>query len=555
MRLKNSIAPLAVFSAFANVLLLVAPLHMMQVYDRVLSSGSTATLLYITLIAFVGLAIYGICEAIRNRLAQRMSAKFATDVADDLFGSATALRDDRNSGRKMLRNFNTVKAFLGSKTYISLFDLPFAPLFLAFLFLLHFQIGLLTLFGICILAGIAVLNMRLSKKPQKEALDSQAEATAFANVILDRSEDIRAMGLLPQLVGRWGNMTGKSLNAQDTSTTIAANFYGITKAVRSALQVSIMAWGAFLVLVGDMSGGLIFAASMISGRALQPIEQFIAGWESINKAKSSWNEMDKFLQSAKNETQPLTQPMPTGVFTADNVSCRFGEVEILRRVSFTLNPGELMVIVGPSGGGKSTLARILAGATVATSGHVLLDGCEQQNWPQEQWGKYVGYLSQDIMLFPGTIAENIARMDQSPSETAVIDAAKMTGIHDMINKLPEGYSTRIGDGGFRLSGGQLQRIALARALYTSPHLLVLDEPNANLDQEGEILLSNTLVELKRKGVTIMVVTHRKKLLEAADKVLLVKDGSAKVKTLASSPATQSAAEPQVESPMVGASAA
>ncbi len=525
----NACRPLLIFSVIANVLMLVAPLHMMQVYDRVLSSGSGSTLLYITLIGAACLMLYGLSETMRTRIAQRISASYTVKHADRLFAGMTDGSLPVERSNEITRNFNTVRTFIASRSLIGLFDLPFAPFFLLLLYLLHFQIGLVTTIGAGILIAVAWINKTSTAEDSEQAAHANSKALGFANAVASRSEDIRAMGLLPAVVERWGSLTGESLNAQDISTKKTAMFFGISKAVRQILQITIMAWGAWLVLSGDMSGGMIFAASMVSGRALQPIEQVIGAWDSINRARSAHEGIEAVLAEADDRTGRIRQPEAKGQLTVSgaSLSVKMGDKDmtILNNVSFSLEPGNLLAIIGPSGAGKSTLARIVAGALPPSAGEIMLDGCLQANWPTGQWGESVGYVGQDILLFPGTIAENIARMSLRPDEQKIIRAASLAGAHQMINAFPQGYMTVIGDGNLRLSGGQKQRIALARALYTSPKLLVLDEPNAHLDLEGTQILTESLKAIKSTGAAILVVTQRKQILSVADDVMLIKNGT------------------------------
>ncbi|MEM7069819.1 MAG: type I secretion system permease/ATPase [Pseudomonadota bacterium] len=528
MRLDRGYKPLLIFSIFANLLMLAAPLHMLQVYDRVLASGSRETLLYITIIAAICLGLYGITEAIRTILAQRLSAQYAMKQADPLFNGMTDGTVPIEKSNEIIRNFNTVQSFIGSRSMIGLFDLPFSPVFLLLLYLLHFQLGIITTIGLAILVGIAWINKTTTAEDQDKASHTNGEAIGFASAIANRSEDIRAMGLLQPLVQRWGAVMGESLNAKDSASAKSAYFFGLSKAARQILQIIIMAWGAWLVLGGDMSGGMIFAASMISQRALQPVEQVIGGWDQINRAKSAHKSVEEALGEVGKSEAAVEQPEPVGNLKISQLSLRFEgkerDIEVLENVSFSAEPGQLVAIVGPSGAGKSSIARIVAGAMDATSGEVTLDGCLQKNWSRKQWGEYVGYVGQEINLFPGTIAENIARMATAPDEKRVVEAATKAGAHALINSFPDGYMTRLGGSGVRLSGGQTQRIALARALYTEPKLLILDEPNAHLDQEGENILMQSLQNAKEKGVTILVVAQRQQILRIADKVLLIKDG-------------------------------
>ena len=528
MSFTHVFKPLIVFSVITNVLMLAAPLHMMQVYDRVLSSGSKETLLYITLIAGFFLALYGVCEAIRSKLAQRISAQYAVMKAEPLFQGITSGSVPVEKSNEIIRNFNTTRMFISSRTMIGFFDLPFSPLFLVLLYLLHFQIGLITTVGAALLVTVAWFNKTLTAEDQKTSTAANSKAIGFATAMTTRSEDILAMGLLPSLVQRWGDIMRDSLNAQDIAVGKSATFFGISKGIRQILQISIMAWGAWLVLNGDMSGGLIFAASMISGKALQPIEQVIGGWDSINRARTAHAEIEKVLKNAQKNVEKIEQPTPIGNLNLHDVSLAVKglkkEHTILSNINFQAKPGTISAVVGPSGSGKSTFARIIAGAVKPTQGEVMLDGCLQTNWPVEQWGENVGYVGQELLLFPGTIAENIARMSISPDEKQIITAASLAGAHDLINSFTEGYMTQLGDGALRLSGGQKQRIALARALYTLPKLLVLDEPNAHLDKEGEEILMGSMKQLRDLGTTIIIITQRQEILKIADNVMMIKNG-------------------------------
>lgn len=515
---------LAVFSALANLLVLAPSIHSLQIYDRVLSSRSVETLVYITLITAAALVAFGYCEALRERLANRMSARFTVEHTEELFTAINRIGEQRAKCQEMLRNFSTVRLFIASKAFTSLFDLPFSPVYLLILFLINFKVGLLITCGAIFLAAVAYLNKKTTAESQRLASNTSNKALEFANAVSMRSEDIKAMGLLPQLVDRWGSMMAESLQAQESANQGNAFFSGLSRAVRQILQISIMGWGAYLVLAGDMSGGLIFAVSMISGKALQPIEQLIGGWENINRAKLAADALAEFLNDAAQMPEQLDQPVPTGLVTIEKVSFTVGKSEILSGINFTIQPGEFLGIVGPSGAGKSTLGRIIAGASNPTEGNVILDGCSRKNWSDEQWGQYVGYVAQETSLFPATVAENISRMAVDPDESRIVDAARAAGVHDLINAMPNSYATMIGDGKFRLSGGQTQRIAMARALYSSPKLLVLDEPNAHLDSAGDATLALIISSLKSSGVTVVAITHRNDILKSADRVLLLKDG-------------------------------
>ena len=520
---------LAFFSVATNMLMLAVPIHMMQVYDRVLSSRSVETLLYLTLVVIAALAVFGTAESLRSQLSQRLSARYATAHAERLFAKLVGAHHGSSDDHRILRDFSQVRVFLSSKQMVGLFDLPFAPIFLILMFLLHITLGALTLVGILALVGIAAANNKWTAHLQETSGKSANEAQGFAQAALARAEDIRAMGLMPNIMARWGGKTAEALNTADSAAERNAKFFGLSRFVRQTLQISMMAWGAYLAIQGDISAGLIFAASMISGRALLPIEQVIGGWSNIAQAYASYLRVDEFLKS-KNKAQPLVAlPSPQGeigveclTYNADGAAN--AERPILDNLSFRVSPGTIVAIIGPSGAGKSTLARLLVGAIQPSKGNIRLDGFELDQWSDGVRGAAIGYVPQDIALFPGTIAENIARLDPAPDEQRIIDAALKSGVHELVARMPDGYQTLVGGAGISLSGGQRQRIALARAFYSDPKVLVLDEPNAHLDQEGEQLLMNALLTAQTQLLTIIVVTQRRSMLKAASHVLLLKDG-------------------------------
>ena len=390
MNLPREYRPLLIFSVISNLLMLVAPLHMMQVYDRVLSSGSNETLLYITLIGLCMLAFYGVSETIRTRLAQRIANQYTVNRADKLFALLMESPGAGSAGPEMMGNFTTVRNFIGSRTMIGLFDLPFAPLFLVLLYVIHIQIGLLTTVGLGALIGIAWLNNRQTAGSQMMATSASEEARQFAYGVFGRSDDIRAMGLVPSLSERWGRLMGGSINAQDSYAYKNATFFGLSKSIRQSLQILILAWGAWLVLQGQMSGGIIIAASIMSGRTLQPIDQVIGAWDNINRARSASAEVEKFLENDIRNNENLQQPVPVGNFSASGISYsvpgKDGDIALLNDISVSIAPGEILAVVGASGSGKSTFARIAAGSLEPTTGKIQLDGCAQPNWLQQQWG-------------------------------------------------------------------------------------------------------------------------------------------------------------------------
>ncbi|MFD0916457.1 type I secretion system permease/ATPase [Pseudahrensia aquimaris] len=524
---KGSLKWIAIFSIAVNLLVIVPALHMLQIYDRVLSSNSLETLIYISLIAIGAMILFGIAEAVRGVLAQRASAKYTVEVADPLF-SRLAASNGRVQSSSYLRDFNNVRSFISSRTLVGLFDLPFTPFFLLLMFLLHWTLGVVTVVGMVLLAAVAWLNKTMTAEKSEQAKQFDVGALTFAQSVFSRSEDIRAMGLLPSIMERWGTQMGMSLRASDEAASQASAFYGTSKAVRKVLQILIMAWGAYLVINGVISGGVIFAASMISGRALGPIEQVIGGWDRIAMARDADKNIKELLAQSDGDEDKIRLPEPAGHISVENLVWNPHEEgsgpPILDGISFDLEAGKTLAIIGPSGAGKSTVAKAIVGALNLDEGQVRLDGAERSQWPEDQWGESVGYVSQEITLFPATLAENIARLETRPDERRVVAAAQAAGVHEMITRLNDGYGTVIGPGKIMLSGGQKQRIALARALYTNPRVLVLDEPNAHLDAEGEESLVQALERAKAQGRTIIIITQRRSVLRAADYVLTIRNG-------------------------------
>ncbi|MEM1039946.1 MAG: type I secretion system permease/ATPase [Pseudomonadota bacterium] len=517
------------FSVAANVLLLAMPIHMIAIYDRVLTSRSQETLLYITLMAVIALVLLGITEAVRMMIAQRSSAKYVTVTAGALFGGLVHADSSANNERsQLLRDFYSLRSFLAGRAMIGLFDIPFTPLFLALLFALHVQLGVITLFGIIILAGLAYANRYFSHAVSEEATRTSSDAVSFSQSVLSRNEDIRAMGLFPAFLKRWGGKMNKALNHADETARVQAMFFGISRSVRQILQIIIMAMGAYLVLDGSLSGGVIFAASLISSRAFVPVEQVIGSWDQIVHAKSSFANLSAFIKHNPPQPRAVVPQMTVGDLEVQKVSFEVEAgkrvVSILRDISFSMKSGHVLAIIGPTGAGKSTLAKILSGAMKPTEGAVRLDDFDLTLWPDERRGESIGYVPQDAHLFPGTIAENISRFEQHPDEDRIIEAARKANVHSQIAKLPEAYATQVGRDSHEMSGGQQQQLALARAFYANPRVLVLDEPNAHLDQTAEDSLLRALALSREEGVSSIVVSQRRSILKVADYVLTLNDG-------------------------------
>ena len=522
------------FSVAANLLLLAMPLHMLAVYDRVLASGSGATLFFITALAFGALVLLGVAEIVRLRIAQRMAAGWTARTAEPLF--ARLVRDDEVRGANgepvqrasVLRSFYALRSVLGSRAVLAVMDLPFTPVFVLLLFVLHVQIGFLTVGGIALLAALAWGERRMAAGTSDAATRANGEAVTFSQGFVGRAEDIRAMGLFPDVLRHWGTRMGRALVHSDEASRINAAFFGLSRTVRQGLQVLIIAWGAWLVLDGQLSAGVIFAASLISGRALVPVEQVIGAWDRLVQGRRAHEEIEHFLSNA-----PLPEPAVVPAVTAGDLDVRGLAVEvasggrtvsILRDVTFALASGECVAVVGASGAGKTTLARCLAGALEPTRGQVRLDDFELSRWPDRRRRESIGYVPQDATLFSGTIADNVSGFAARPDDDAIVAATRAAAVHDAVVRLPEGYGTHVGPGAHELSGGQRSQVALARAFYARPRLLVLDEPNAHLDQPSEDALLRAVARLKSEGVSVVIVSQRRSVLKVADRVLSLEDG-------------------------------
>ncbi len=513
----------------ANLLLLAVPLHMMQVYDRVLSSGSVETLFYLTAIAAVALIAFGIVEILRQAVAQRYANRWQVANADTLFRAIGENALSEKDGQAAMQSIQLVTAFLSSRAWISLYDLPFTVIFLGLLTLLHWQLGVITAIGAVLLIGVSILTKSTTAAEQERATAADFAARQIGTSTLRRREEIHALGMAPNLTARWGSSLAAAIADKDAASLRRGLFYGIGKSLRQILQIGVLAWGAYLVLTGDLSGGIIFAAALLSGRALQPIEQAIGAWDHIHQAAEASATLAVLMPRHGPGVEATVLPPPRGILSATALSQwpdgNRQRPPILDTVGFMASPGELVVVIGRSGSGKSTLARLLSGALLPDDGEVRLDGFDLQGWRPAQRGAAIGYIAQDTRTFPVSVAENIARMACRFDDADVVAAARKAGIHDMIAELPDGYATLLGPDGVTPSSGQLQRLSLARAFYGNPRVLVLDEPNAHLDADAENLLTETLCKARDDAMTVVVMTQRRALLARADRVLKLENGT------------------------------
>jgi PrtD family type I secretion system ABC transporter len=527
---RTSFVVVGLFSLVINAMMLAMPIYMLQVYDRVLTTGRIETLIMLSVMAATALVIMGAMDALRSaimvRLGRWINARLAP-IFLTLSVRGRLLGDE--AGAQPLRDLSVLQNFVGGSGLTFLFDTPMVPLFVALCWLLHPDIGILALGAAVLLFSFSIVNDRLTRKPLLEANVGQIRAVAQAEAAIRNAEVVRAMGMLPAMVERWRIVNDRTLQATQMASARSGVIVGITKATRLLVQIAVLGLGALLVIQTSLTAGSMIACSILIGRALAPVEQAVTAWKVFIAARIAYGRLKSRLLTLPPEAQRTRLPAPCGSLTVEAVSFvpPGGSQAVLRQVSLAVEPGEAVAVVGPSAAGKSTLCRLLVGLVQPSSGKIRLDGAELGHWDLDQLGRFIGYLPQDVELFAGTVRDNIARMGKGSDED-VVEAARLAHAHDMILHLSDGYDTQIGDAGAKLSGGQRQRIGLARAVYGDPRLIVLDEPNANLDQVGEAALAGAVDELKRRGAAMVIVGHRPSTLAHADKILVLKDGRAEL---------------------------
>jgi ATP-binding cassette subfamily C protein len=523
---RNLVA-VGIFSVFVNLLMLTMPIYLFQISDRVLTSHSIDTLLMLSLVVVGLIGVLSLLDALRRQVLSRLATRMETILGGPIIASIITQAPASDGGNvQPLRNLHQVRSFLSGPTMLVLFDAPMAPLYFAAIFLIHSQLGYIVLIAGLALIAIAVLNQRATSAPLGQASAYGARAEAQAESLARNAQVVNAMGMLNESVAQWGREQAMALTMQSGAQDRSVWISGLSRFVRLITQIAILGWGAYLALNGQLTGGMMIAASIIAGRALQPLEVMIEGWRSVVHARTAYDRMCASVEALRSEPPRLKLPKPKGHLVADKLLyLPPGTKEpVLNGVSFELRPGESLAIVGPSGSGKSTLARMLVGCLHPTAGKIRLDATELRNWDRRQFGEFTGYLPQEVELFPGTIRENVCRMRRDLPDETVHRAALLTSVHNMICHLPSGYETVLDRSGAPLSGGQKQRIALARAFYGDPAVVVLDEPNSNLDALGELALSEAIQRAKQNGITVVVVTQRPTLLNIVDKVLILRAG-------------------------------
>jgi len=518
---KQTLWVVGCFSFFINLLALTSSVYMLQVYDRVLVSRSTSTLLYLTLFAAGCLATLGLLDVVRSRLLVRMGARFDAQLSERVF-NRTLQRARSSQG---LRDVDHLRAFFSGSTTLSLLDVPWVPIYIGLVYLLHPWLGHVALTGGIVLLLLGLWNERSTRAALEQAGKELSASARFAELSARNAEVVAAMGMLPALGRVWRERHDFGLGLQGLASDRAANVSATAKAFRMLLQVAILGVGAWLVILQQTTAGVMVAASIVMGRGLAPLETAISGWRGFLMARGAYQRLLRDLGDAGDTPVGMRLPRPHGALEFDGVSAAPPDSRkiIVHQLAFRLEPGTCLGVTGPSAAGKSTLARLAVGVWRPTVGAVRLDGMNIADWHPEDVGSALGYLPQDIEIFPGSVAQNIARFSE-PNPEAVVQAAQLAGAHAMILALPQGYDTVIGPAGANLSGGQRQRIGLARAFYGEPALIVLDEPTSNLDAEGEAVVRQAIEQLKQQGKTVVVIAHRPALLAGTDQLLVVVDG-------------------------------
>ncbi len=525
---RRNLAIVMLFTVASNILVLAIPTYLFQISDRVLTSRSLDTLVMLTIVIIGAVILQAAFDALRRFILMRTAVEIAAQLGAPIL-SAAARASLQSNGREyqVLGDLAQVRAFLVSRTLLSFLDAPIAPLFVVAVFLIHPHLGCIVVLTALMLLAFTQINQRMTAEPFAEANTAQVRANLHLESMSRNSQIINALAMIPETVQLWGKDTATSLKsqviAQDRNITIAA----ISKACRLLTQIAMLGWGAFLSIEGQLTGGMVIAASIIAGRALAPIEGAIEGWNQYSQSRAAYARITALLKSSPLNFDRLNLPKPEGRLDVERLLYvpQGTKRVVLNGISFALQPGDSLAIIGNSGAGKTTLGKMLVGSILPTSGSVRLDLMDLRNWDQRQFGENIGYLPQDVQLFPGTIKANIARMRLDADDEQIYRAAMLADVHEMIASLPHGYETVVAADGAPLSGGQKQRIALARAFFGDPRMVILDEPNSNLDNAGDAALLQALRHAKEHKITVATITQRPALLSSVDKVLLLVNGT------------------------------
>ncbi len=526
---RGAFLGVGVMSCIINLLYLTGSIFMLEIYDRVLPSRSVPTLVGLIILASFLYIAQGVLDMIRGRILGRIGTALDEALNARVFETVVRLPlmiGSRNEGLQPLRDLDNVRGFLGGMGPSAFFDLPWLPLYLAICFAFHVMIGVTALVGAIILVSLTLVTEYMSRQPAREAMGLAARRNDLAAASRRNAEVMIAMGMFGRLTQRWSQANEKYLEGNQHASDVAGGLGAIAKVLRMMLQSAVLGVGAYLVIHQEATAGIIIAGSILSARALAPVDLAIAHWKSFAAARQSWRRLNQLLeQMPVRAAQTLLQP-PSSQLSVESVSIAApgDQKVIVQDVSFTLTAGHGLGVIGPSGSGKSSLIRALVGVWQPFRGKVRLDGAALDQWSSDLLGRHIGYLPQDVELFTGTVAQNICRFDPEAKSDEIIAAAKEAGVHDMIIKMRDGYNTQVGEQGAALSAGQAQRVALARAVYGDPFLIVLDEPNSNLDTEGDEALTRAVRGARERGAIVVVVAHRPIGIEAVDQILVLKDG-------------------------------
>lgn len=544
------------FTIVINLLGLAPIFYMYQVFDRVILSGNVMTLVMLTAILVFLVAVNAMLDRVREMMVQCLSHKIDEKLSQRLFNVALEqnLKTPGSNASLIFGDLATLRQFVTSNSFFAFFDAPWFPIFLGFIYVFSIWLGLFATVSAVLMVSIAFMN-EVASKPLAEASTLGVQSTNMATNALRNAEVMHAMGMTPALRDRWYKFHSRSLKIQAEVGTKSTVLVALTQFLSPVMQSGIVGLTAFLVINGFTTPAAMMAVMLLMGRTMQPLMQVIGSWKQWRGALSAFNRLDALVKDNPDRVKGMALPPPKGVLSTEAITTMApgGTTALLKGVTFTVNPGEALGVIGPSGAGKSTLARVLVGIWPSMMGCVRLDGVDLFTWHKEELGPYMGYLPQDVQLFAGTVSENIARFAKVDAEK-VVEAAQLAGIHQVILNLEKGYDTELGDGGAGLSGGQKQRIGLARAFYGNPSLIVLDEPNANLDEQGEIALAQGIMKLRQMGKTIVIMTHRPSVLQVTSKLLILDGGVVKAygatKEImdAMAKASAQAAAPQVRTP-------
>lgn len=528
-RLRGALGAVVLFSLVINILMLTGPLFMMQIYDRVLASRSIPTLIALAGLAAGLYAFFGLLEALRSRVLHRVGRGLDASLSQACFAAElmVPLRAGPQGERATpVRDLERLRQFVGSQGPVAIFDLPWLPLYLLVIFSFHVLLGAVAACGAAILVVLMLVNELSTRKLSRAMAERQAKRSTFAEMGRQNTESVAAMGMLPHLQQRWGRLSAEHHEAANRVADRGAMFSSLTKTFRFVMQSGILAAGAYLAIENAISPGAMIASSIIMSRALAPVELAVSHWQGFLAARQSLRRLRLLVDRPDAPQAATALPAPQHRLDVSGLGVVPPGLRVatLQGVRFALEAGDGLGVIGPSASGKSTLARALVGVWPAAQGEIRLDGATPDQWPRDVFGRFIGYLPQSVELFDGTVAENIARFDPEAASEAILAAARLAGVHEMILALPDGYDTRIGEGGAVLSAGQRQRVGLARALYGQPFLVVLDEPNSNLDADGETALTAAISAMREAGSIVVVVAHRPSALKALDKVLMIGNG-------------------------------